>query len=91
MMNAVNMNQIMFRSAQATKMQSVPPKPPKMEVIENEKELLMNLYKEYLKQVGGFQEVNGQRVHVTTALHLDQDAQKFVMQIQERLKALGAL
>lgn len=91
MMNAVNMNQIMFRSTQSAKMVSVPPKEPKKEVIENEKELLMNLYKEYLKNVGGYQEINGQRVHVTTALHIDREAQEFVMQLEDRLRALGAI
>ena len=91
MMNTVNMNPVMFRSTQAAKLASVPQKAPKEEVIENEAEMLLDLYDEYLKKLGGFQVVNGQLVHTTTILHLDKDAQNFVMQLQERLRALGAL
>ena len=89
--NAINMNPVMFKSSQAARASAAPQRTSKSEVINNEKELLMNLYKEYMKQAGGYQVINGQMVHVTTALHTDQDTQKFVTQIEERLRALGAL
>lgn len=61
------------------------------EAFEGEAKMLREIYDNYLKNAGGFQEINGQRVHVTTVLHTDRHAQAAVMAVENRLRELGEL
>lgn len=61
------------------------------EAFEGEAKMLKEVYDNYMKNVGGFQEINGQRVHVTTVLHTDRRAQAAVMAVENRLRELGEL
>ena len=56
-----------------------------------EAKLLMQVYQSYMNNVGGYQNINGQMVHVTTKFHLDENAQRTAMAIEDRLIKLGAL
>ena len=66
-------------------------RPKAMEAFEGEKEMLHQIYDNYMKNMGGYQNINGQMVHVTTVLHIDARAQQFVMAVENRLKDLGEL
>ena len=61
------------------------------EAYEGEAATLKNIYDNYMKNLGGFQNVNGQMVHVTTVLHTDKKAQQFLMAVESRLRDLGVL
>lgn len=61
------------------------------EAFEGEAKMLRQVYDNYLKNVGGFQEINGQRVHVTTVMHIDSRAQAALMAVEHRLRELGEL
>lgn len=80
---------------QAQNVQTVYPQQPittkAFESFSGEAELLKKAYDSYMKNVGGYQNVNGQMVHVTTAFHLDENAQRTAMAIENRLIALGVL
>lgn len=61
------------------------------EAFEGETKMLRQVYDNYLKNAGGFQEINGQRVHVTTVLHIDPRAQAALLAVENRLRELGEL
>lgn len=61
------------------------------EAFEGEAEMLKDLYHHYIENFGGFKEINGQRVHVTTVLHIDSRAQAAMKAVETRLKELGEL
>lgn len=67
----------------------VQPKSP--EAFEGEGKLLKEVYDSYMKNAGGFQNINGQRVHVTTVLHIDKSAQMAALAVEKRLQELGIL
>lgn len=69
----------------------VNPIPKSFEAFEGEKEVLMTAYENYMKNVGGYQNINGHMVHVTTAMHTDPLAFQTAEAISKRLIALGAL
>lgn len=68
---------------------SAPQKAP--EAFEGEAKMLKSVYDNYIKNAGGFQEINGQKVHVTTVLHINKNAQQAVLAIENRLRELGEL
>ena len=61
------------------------------EAFEGEAEALKKVYDNYMKNLGGFQNINGQMVHVTTVLHTDTKAQTFLFAVENRLRDLGVL
>ena len=61
------------------------------EAFEGEGKMLKDLYDNYMKNAGGYQMINGQRVHVTTVLHTDTRAQQAAIAIEKRLRELGEL
>lgn len=61
------------------------------EAFEGETKLLKKIYDEYMKNVGGYQYIDGKMVHVTTVLHIDKSAQAAVIAIENRLRELGEL
>ena len=61
------------------------------EAFEGETKMLKEIYDNYIKNAGGYQEINGQRVHVTTVLHVDKRAQAAVLAVENRLRELGEL
>ncbi len=65
--------------------------PASMEAFEGETQVLMTAYENYMKNVGGYQNINGHMVHVTTAMHTDSLAFQTAEAISKRLIALGAL
>lgn len=65
--------------------------PRALEAFEGETEALKKIYDGYMKNVGGYQNINGHMVHVTTVLHIDKKAQDFLMAVEGRLRDLGAL
>lgn len=65
--------------------------PRALEAFDGEADALKKIYDEYMKNVGGFQNINGQMVHVTTVLHTDRKAQQFLMTVENRLRDLGVL
>ncbi len=61
------------------------------EAFEGEGKMLKEIYDNYMKNAGGFQNINGQKVHVTTVMHIDQRAQQAAIAVEKRLQELGIL
>ncbi len=78
------------RSA-AISFKSEAPKTKSPEAFEGEAQLLKEIYYNYMQNIGGYQEINGHPVHVTTVLHINENAQKALKAIESRLIELGAL
>ena len=66
-------------------------RPKAMEAFEGEGKMLKEVYDNYMKNAGGFQNINGQTVHVTTVLHTDPRAQQAALAVEKRLQELGIL
>lgn len=66
-------------------------RPKAMEAFEGEGKMLKEVYDNYMKNAGGFQNINGQKVHVTTVMHIDQRAQQAAIAVEKRLQELGIL
>ena len=62
-----------------------------LEAFEGEAQLLKEIYNNYIDNIGGYQEINGHPVHVTTVLHINENAQKALLAIEKRLIELGEL
>ena len=63
----------------------------KKEGFNNEGQKLKELYDEYCKNLGGYQNINGKWVHVHTVLHSDSQVAKMLREMQIRLQSLGLL
>ena len=61
------------------------------EAFEGEAQLLKEIYNNYIDNIGGYQEINGHPVHVTTVLHTNKNAQNALLAIEKRLIDLGEL
>ncbi|MFI3299826.1 MAG: hypothetical protein R3Y28_00245 [Candidatus Gastranaerophilales bacterium] len=62
-----------------------------MEAYKNEADDLKAVYNHYLENAGGFQNINGKMVHVSTVMHSDPNAAVTAIAIGNRLQALGEL
>ena len=85
---------VMSYAYQTQNAQKIAPQQPVAkahEAFEGEADALKKVYDNYMKNVGGYQNINGQMVHVTTVLHTDRKAQNFLLAVENRLRDLGVL
>ena len=91
----INMNPIMFRGLQSIQKTSKISSYTEPEYFKGEKEALMNIYNQYLKnmnsQMGGFREIDGKLVHISTFYHTDSEMLEFINNVRKRLEDLGAI
>ncbi len=75
----------------AVSFKSEPKQTKSPEAFEGETQLLKEIYNNYIDNIGGYQEINGHPVHVTTVLHINENAQNALLAIERRLIELGEL